>query len=1114
MTPRQLVLRALRFYWRSNLAVVGGVATAVAVLAGALLVGDSVRGSLRDLVLTRLGRMDRSVTSTGFFREALAGELAGDPIFTASYAGIAPLIVLQGVATEPSSGRRVSRVAVYGVDDRFWRFHGLPGRSGPAARDGYASRALAADLGAAAGGTLLIRIERPSAIPIDSLHGRKENPGRTLRLTLREVLDADQMGEFSMQAQQGSVRAVFVPLAQLQKDLDEVGRINAMLVADGAVHQGRTLGAAIRQFARLEDFGLKLRTLDSLQAIVLEADAGLLDRRRTAAAEQAAATAGLRAKPVLTYLANTLRTRDHVVPYSLVAAVDLQTLAKLPAQAAAPPTPSIVINDWTARDLGARVGDSLTLEYYVWQEPGNLDTKSATFRVAGIVPIAGPADDRDLSPSYPGITDADTLGDWDPPFPIDLKRVRPADEDYWKRYRTTPKAFVDYAAGAKLWASQRFGDRTSMRIYPRAGERLDEAAHRFQVALLSALDPAAGGLTIAAVRQQNLAASAGATDFGEYFVYFSFFLVVSALILAALFFRLGVEQRAREVGLLRAVGFGTPRVRRLFTAEGLLLAVAGSILGAAGAIGYAALMMTGLRTWWSGAVGTSALTLHVSAASLAGGAAGALVAAVFCIWWALRELARLSERDLLAGRLRGSGSARRRSIGVVIAAGVLALTAIALVVAASTRTIGQAGAFFGAGSALLAAGLCATMAVLRRPPRSVEGQGAGALVRIGWRNATERPGRSVLAIAVIAAAAFIVMSVDAFRRGDVDVGDRRSGTGGFALLVNLDLPLVHDPNGRDGREALGIADQAGVSFTPFRVMPGEDASCLNLYQPVSPTILGAAHGFVDAGRFAFQESLATSEADRANPWRLLEASQPDATIPVIADANSMTYVLHKSLGGEILFPSGDRTLRLKLVAALADSVLQGELVMSDANFTSLFPGQPGYRFLLVDVPAARADQIGAAIEKGAADFGADAVSTKQRLNEYHAVENTYLSTFQTLGGLGLLVGTIGLAAVLLRNVLERQRELALLRAVGYRPTHLFAVIVSENALLLACGLALGAGSAAIAVGPAAMARGARLPISGGGLLLLVAVLAAGLISSILATRVALRAPLVAVLRTE
>src|SRR6478609_3613442 len=133
MRPRQLVFRALTFYWRGNLAVVAGVATAVAVLAGALLVGDSVRGSLRDLALQRLGRVDHVVTSTGFFREALAGEIAADAQGGTSVAGAAPLIVLRGSVTEQGSRRRVSQVAIYGVDDRFWRFHGVNGINGPGA---------------------------------------------------------------------------------------------------------------------------------------------------------------------------------------------------------------------------------------------------------------------------------------------------------------------------------------------------------------------------------------------------------------------------------------------------------------------------------------------------------------------------------------------------------------------------------------------------------------------------------------------------------------------------------------------------------------------------------------------------------------------------------------------------------------------------------------------------------------------------------------------------------------------------------------------------------------------------------------------------------------------
>jgi putative ABC transport system permease protein len=188
--------------------------------------------------------------------------------------------------------------------------------------------------------------------------------------------------------------------------------------------------------------------------------------------------------------------------------------------------------------------------------------------------------------------------------------------------------------------------------------------------------------------------------------------------------------------------------------------------------------------------------------------------------------------------------------------------------------------------------------------------------------------------------------------------------------------------------------------------------------------------------------------------------------------------------------------------------------MSEANFLQLFPDQEGYQFLLIEAPMDPGPRLAQAIEEGASDLGAHVVSTSERLAGYHRVENTYISTFQTLGGLGLLVGTIGLAAVLLRNVLERRRELALLTAVGYRKAHLFAIVLAENVLLLIWGLAIGTACALVAVVPAFIDRGGRLPMSAGGWVLLGGVFAAGLVSSIIATRAALRTPLLGALRAE
>jgi ABC-type antimicrobial peptide transport system permease subunit len=763
-----------------------------------------------------------------------------------------------------------------------------------------------------------------------------------------------------------------------------------------------------------------------------------------------------------------------------------------------------------------KTGDAVRMDYYVWEDPGRLAVHNETFLVVGIIPIGGAAADRDLAPTYPGITESENIRDWDPPFPIDLRLVRPVDEDYWRTHRTTPKAFVPEAVGRALWQS-RFGSATSLRILPPSQMTLDVARDRFAAALRSALDPIAMGLMVRDVRSDGLAASRGATDFGEYFSYFSFFLVVSAMMLAALFFKLGIEQRAREVGLLRAVGFTTGDVRRLFIREALVLSAIGSLVGLAGALGYGHLMMTGLRTWWVDAVGTTALTLHVSMPSLIGGAVGGVLAALACIWWTLRMLGRVTERSLLAGQidLEAPGDAGVSRTPLLLTFGCLAAAA-ALLFASGQEWLGRTTGFFGAAAMLLAASLSAALFWLRRPPRTpLGGRGWLPVSRLGLRNATYRPGRSVLAMSVVASATFILVSVDAFRReGPISTADPKSGTGGYALLVETALPVARDPNSPDGRELLGLATADGVAVTPLRMLPGDDASCLNLYEPRQPKILGVPREFIDAGRFAFQSSLDRNDDELANPWLLLRRRLDDGAIPVIADANSMTYVLHKGLGDDIVITRNGQIITLRLVAALRDSVLQGELLMSDESFLRLFPDREGYQAMLVSAPPGSASDVAAAIEERLSDYGADAVATGDRLAEFHRVENTYLSTFQTLGGLGLLLGTIGLAAVLLRNVLERRRELALLGAVGYGRGSLFALVVAESALLLTAGLAIGVICALVAVAPAAAERGGRLPTGAGSWLMLFAVLGTGLVASIVATRAAIQSRLLDALRTE
>ena len=1133
MTLGILIRRGLHHYWRTNLAVVAGVAVAVSVLAGAFLVGTSVRASLRDLALLRLGHVDHVVTSGLFFREALADELLVSGALADAATAVVPLIAIEGFATHQESGSRAGGIQVYGVDERFWRFHGLeadgrvPEPGAVAVSDG-----LARELGVAVDDTLLVRVQKPSAIPLGSLHGRRDDLGRTMRLRVQAVLPSAELGEFSFRPQQGLSRAVFVRLARMQRDLGLDRQANTLLLGtDGAAEVAevaaavQAIEAALRAQTQLEDLGVRVRALDGRGQLVVESAAGLLSDDVVVAARAAADEAGMTDQPILTYLANEIRAGDRVTPYSLVTALDLGALGLDDTALDAAPSgpPPIVLNDWTADDLQAGVGDLISVQYYLWEEAGALRTEAAEFRVAAVVPLEGLAADQDFAPDYPGISEATDVSDWDPPFPIDLDLVRDKDEDYWDEHRTAAKGFLPLRVGQELWRS-RWGQVTSLRVAPPVTVT-DEVVASYRTALRSALDPLAAGFVVYPARGLALEAAGGVTDFGLYFTYFSFFLVVAALLLASLFFRLGVEQRLTEIGALRALGFDQTEVRRLFWAEAAALSFVGSLLGVAGAVGYAALIMWGLRTWWVDAVGTTLLTLHVSPLALAAGLVGGMLAAVLSIAWTLRAVSAATPRALISGSLpdavgrsgragRAAGLARR-------APALLGLVGAAVLAATLVGVVGDTAGFFGAGMLLLAALLTLAWVLLgEQNEQATAAPPNWSVPRVGLRNATARPGRSALCITLIAFAAFIIVAVDAFHlEAGGDTTDRTSGTGGYPLLAESLLPIVDDLTSEAGRIELGVStfddDVFGAAaFARFRVRPGEDTSCLNLYQAKNPRLIAPAAAFVGDGRFGFGRTMASTDTEAANPWLLLDRVFDDGAVPAIADATSLAYALHLSVGDDfILNRDTDNPITLRIVAALSNSIFQGELIIGEQHFVRLFPEYEGYQFFLVDALEDKTAEVTAALEDRLADYGFDITSAPARLASFHRVNNTYLATFQTLGALGLLLGTLGLGTVLLRNVLERRRELALLRAVGYDARDVSLMVLVENGLLLFGGLGVGTVSALIAIAPAWIARGGQFPIvSLGGLLLAVAV--AGLVSSVAATIVAVRSPLLAALRSE
>ena len=232
------------------------------------------------------------------------------------------------------------------------------------------------------------------------------------------------------------------------------------------------------------------------------------------------------------------------------------------------------------------------------------------------------------------------------------------------------------------------------------------------------------------------------------------------------------------------------------------------------------------------------------------------------------------------------------------------------------------------------------------------------------------------------------------------------------------------------------------------------------------------------------------------------------------EANSVMWILKSGLGKDVeITNERGEPVKLRIVGLLQDSVFQSELLMSEANFLKLYHGQEGYNYFLIEVPPDRLRTAQSVLTATLADRGFEATPTAERLAAYLAVENTYLSTFQALGGLGLLLGALGLAVVLLRSVWERRGELALLRALGYRKGALGWLILAENGFLLALGLGVGTVAALLSVAPHLLESGGGVPVLR-LLLLLGFVLLVGLAAGAVAVVTTLRTPLLPALRRE
>ncbi len=1144
---------SLKHFWQIHLTVALCTAVATGVLAGALIVGDSVRGSLRSLTTERLGAIQHVLLADHFFQPDLLQR-----------ENKVPAILLNGTIVAPQTQTRASKVNIAGVTDdffTFWQEDTAPNLNKAPEQPFNAiviNDALQNELNVQIGDTLLVNMSQAADIHPEFLLGERDaaNAIQSLRLVISDIIPTENAGRFSLQAHQSLPFNAFIALPVLQKALGQTDKVNAVFTADTDAISAAEL------LLTLDALGLRIKTHEN--HFDLQSQQYLLKPLLSETALTVATENRIPTLPTLTYLANTISANDKSIPYSTIVAlpIDEGEFAKLlnvhttEAQILAYEQArkekigqvaleidklkkekrklrstkkdreqvdkinkdlrllykslrdsEIILNSWAAVDLDLKIGDEVAIAYYSVSAEETYTTETAFFRLKGILPIEGITADRDIIPEFPGIHDTADMSEWESPFPIDYTLVREKDETYWDEYRATPKAFIPLEIGKRLWQN-RFGDLTSIRMTTASDTDIQATRTRFETEFLKKIQPEQVGFQFLSLQADGLQASAGATDFGMLFGSLSGFIIIAVALLVAMLFRIGVEQRSREIGILQAVGYPLAKIRRRFLYEGAAVAGIGSLLGCLLAVSYAEFMIFGLQTWWLPAIGTPFMELHVNPMSLLRGVLIALAIVMVSIRLTVQQLGETSTTALLAGEtdfaemMLTQQTKKTEFASRLAIAKNIALTLVIVLIAffvffdkwfsdilghwVENRIID----FLLLMPTIIGFGWNAFGRWLKsqKVPRRLN------RLRFALKNAARQPGRSTTCIKTISLACCIVVAVGVNR---YDAPPETE----YAFVAESALPLHHSLNTPEGRFELGFSEKASELLSkseifPFRVLPGEDVSCLNLYQPQKPQILGAPDAMLD--RY---------------PWSQIRVVQPEGgRAPAIGDAKSLRWILHHNPDEDFLIKDEfGKPLRLEL-ETIENSLFQSQLIVSESNFTKYFPSQSGYQFFLIKTPPELREETAQILEKILGDYGFDLTSASARLASYRAVENTYISTFQSLGGLGVLLGTFGLALILFRNIIERRGELATLRAFGFRRQLLSRMLFLESCFLLAVGMLIGIAAGLVAIldfqGHLPSFPWVSLTIT------LLFIFGFGIIANAIAVAVALRSTLLSTLKSE
>lgn len=1097
MSIYKFIIRSLIHYRKQHISLFLGMTISAMVLTGALVIGDSIQYSLTRMVDYRLGKTRFTIAGNNRFVDSrLAGNLS-----QALKIPVTPVLKLQGIVIQPNSGSRINRAQIIGIDSTFNNFCDKPLLL-PSDDEAVVGSSIANRLQVEPGDEILVRIQDTNPIPVNAPFARESAATIPLRLNVIAIATDEQLGNFNLGNDQAGVYNVYLSSKYINRILNLKSLANTILIARGI--EKLTVSAirdSVKSVWSLKDLGLSIVNRNNAGTFDLISNRIFINPP----VEQVIRQAGIPHEDILTYLINDIEISEKHTPYSFASAIPSSMSGRSLNDN------EVILNKWIAEDLDAKKGDSVKLSYFTIGPLRQLSETSHSFIVKDIANNTTVSIDSTLMPKFQGLSEVGNCRDWDAGVPIDLKRIRDKDEKYWDTYRGTPKVLLSIEAGRRLWKNA-FGSLTTIRFRDSLVSPND-----VESVIISKISPSEIGLQVTDVRNAGFRAAKNAVDFTELFLGMSFFIIVAGILLTVLIYRLHFNRRSQETALLSGLGFGKKLIIRLRLTESSMVILTGSVAGSLISIFYNYALIAGLNTVWNDIVRTNMLKMHINPSSILLGAGVSMIVAIIPVYWVTVKRLNQSIAAQMKGYAVSKQADSRKKYNSKLWGSLLLIISILLVIYAfSINAIDNATLYLTSSALFLSGVLFLVHDRLNNKMYTLKNN-VPTIGQLAVKNLQRNPSRSLSVIILLAVGTFTIMLTGAYRKTFYGYEHlRKSGTGGYLFWAETTSPIPFNLNSNEGKNRLIINNHSeidGVRFLQFERHQGDEASCLNLNQVQSPQLLAVyPYAFDTAGAFSFVKLLPGIPPD--HPWMGLNTSYNDSTFTAYIDQTVLQYSIHKKLGDTLIYQGeSGKSLCLVLAGTLANSIFQGNVLISDSLYRQYFPSSGGSKIMLVDGPENTKQLVSGILSRSLIDYGIEISTTNQRLATFNSVENTYLTVFMALSGLGFIIGTIGLGIVLLRNVYERKQELALLVSLGFTDRKVFNVVFTENFYLLVTGFFTGLLAAFIGILPSLFSPSFNL--QGGYLTVFTAcIFMSGLIWIYFPLKSALNKPLTSALRND